>query len=74
VVFELTVTGTSRSLHDTWPLRREIARHAGVDPDQVHPDWDNDRHRQTYGRYAPHTWHVRLPDDAEEHPGGRPRK
>ncbi|MET9086138.1 hypothetical protein ABZX77_30405 [Streptomyces sp. NPDC004237] len=62
--FELTVEATARSIHDTWPLRREIARHAGVDPDLVMPDWDGDTARRSLGRFAPHLWYVQLPEPA----------
>lgn len=58
--FRLTIEASRHSLHDTWPLRREIAQHAGVDPDQVVPDWDGDPHRRTMRRIAPINWLVRL--------------
>ncbi|MFI6249021.1 hypothetical protein [Streptomyces sp. NPDC051016] len=60
----LTVEATARSIHDTWPLRREIARHAGVDPDLVQPDWDGDTDRRSLGRFAPRIWYVELPEPA----------
>lgn len=54
--FTLCIDAHPRALHDTWPLRREIAKHAGVDPDQVQPQWQNDLHRRTMGRFAPASW------------------
>lgn len=61
--FELVVAGTNRSLGDTWPLRREIAKHAGVDPDLVHPQWRRDANRILLGRVAPSVWFVAPADD-----------
>jgi hypothetical protein len=63
--FRLTVSGTQYSTVDHWPLRREIARHAGVDPDRVIPDWDGDKHREDLGRIVPCVWFVKTDDDYE---------
>ncbi|WP_327066822.1 hypothetical protein [Kitasatospora sp. NBC_01302] len=54
--FTLRIETHPRALHDTWPLRREIANHAGVDPDEVLPQWDKDRQRRQMGRFAPALW------------------
>ncbi|MFI1580063.1 hypothetical protein [Embleya sp. NPDC020630] len=67
IALTTVVSGSARALHDTWPLRRDIAAHAGVDPDRVEPDWDHDPHRRRLRRFAPHTWHVRT--DIDQIPG-----
>ncbi|MGW3274500.1 hypothetical protein ACWDFH_23970 [Streptomyces kronopolitis] len=61
LAFELVVTGTKRSLGDMWPLRREIAKHAEVSPDRVHPQWHLDASRIELGRWAPAEWLVESP-------------
>lgn len=63
--FRLTVEGPDAALNDPWPLRREIARHAGVDPDNVFPYWNDPQCDMSLGLTVPYAWYARTDPSAE---------
>lgn len=63
--FRLRIEGPDWMTGDSWPLRREIARHAGVDPDDIFPYWENPERIATPWRTVPYAWYARTDPSAE---------